>query len=393
MADIGLLGLLLVAVALGFYLGWRARTRIKTPFSPFSRSYYQGLNYLLNEQVDTSVDTFIDSLDVNPDTLETHLALGNLLRRKGEVAKAIKIHQNLLARPSLGLDQMHQAQLELARDFIRAGLLDRAEGLLRELVDASPHSKPSALEHLIEIYQDEREWHKAIQAANQLAGRRSSKPSRSLNIALGHFCCEMAQGFIDNNDILGARRLLRQALAHDRQSVRATLMWAGLEYTQREYREALRLLQKIPAQDPELIPEMLPLLRDIYGRQGDLPGLRRYLAQLQEQHPGSSLVIQMAELIRHQEGDQAAQSYVTEQLRRRPSVRVLSRLVELHLQYSEGKARENLLLLKGLLDQVIEFKPDYRCHSCGFTGNQLHWLCPSCKSWGTVKAVHGVEGE
>jgi lipopolysaccharide assembly protein B len=101
----------------------------------------------------------------------------------------------------------------------------------------------------------------------------------------------------------------------------------------------------------------------------------------------------IAELIRQREGDQAAQAYVTGQLRRRPSVKVLSRLVELYLQHSEGRVRENLLLLKGLLDQVIELKPDYCCHSCGFAGKQMHWLCPSCKSWGTVKAVRGVEGE
>ncbi|WP_111640577.1 lipopolysaccharide assembly protein LapB [Marinimicrobium alkaliphilum] len=393
MDGLGLLVLLIATLAAGLFLGWRARERFRRGFQPFASSYFQGLNYLLNEQVDASVDAFIDSLEVSPETLDTHLALGNLLRRKGEVAKAIKIHQNLLSRPSLGLEHMHQAQLELARDFIKAGLLDRAEGLLHELTESSAEYRADALEHLIEIYQDEREWDKAVKAAEQLLGRRQNKNYQWLSVAAGHFCCEMAQAYRDNNDILNARRLLKQALQYDRSSVRALMDWAALELQQQEYREARRLLQRVPSQDPDTIPELLPLLRELYWHQGDQIGLFRYLSELQEQHPSASLVIELADGLQQREGEMAAQAYITEQLRRRPSLKVLARLVESHLQFSEGRARENLLLLKSLLDQVLAAKPGYCCSQCGFTGNQLHWLCPSCKSWGTIKAIRGVEGE
>lgn len=394
MMDLGLFGLLLLAVAIGFYLGWRYRDRrTKSEGRQFNHSYFQGLSYLFNEQADNAVDAFIDSLEVNADTLETHLALGNLLRRKGEIAKATKIHQNLLARPSLTTPQLHEAQLELARDFVKAGLLDRAEGLLQELVEAGSQYKSEALEHLVEIYQDEREWERAIQAANQLSNRRFDKASMGRGRARAHFCCELAEQAIAKNDILTARRYLHQALSYDRQSVRASLLWGGLEKQAGNYREAVKILQKVPSQDPEMVIESLDLICDCYTRLGDLRGLRRHLTELLAQYPSSTLVIKLAEQLRWAEDDYAAAAFIAEQLRQRPTIKALSRLVELHLLHSEGRARENLQLLKQLVDQVLEAKPGYSCQKCGFTGNQLHWLCPGCKSWGTVKVITGVEGE
>lgn len=394
MVDIGLFGLLLVAIGAGFFLGWRQRgRRLQQDSQHFGPNYFKGLSYLLNEQADGAVDSFIESLEVNPDTLETHLALGNLLRRKGEIAKATKIHQNVLARPSLTTPQLHEAQLELARDFIHAGLLDRAEGLLQELVDVNSQYKVSALGHLIEIYQDERDWLKAIEAANQLSHRRFGRNSDNRAVARAHFCCELAEDAMEHNDILSARRYLQQSLGFDRESVRASLLWGKLEYSLGNYREALKVLQRVPQQDPELLVESLDLVCSCYDRLADHRGLQRYLQELMAHYPSSTLVIKMAEQIRWANDDYAAADFVAEQLRLRPTIKMLNRLVELHLLHSEGKARDNLQLLKQLVDQVLEAKPSHHCRKCGFTGNQLHWLCPSCKTWGSVKVITGVEGE
>jgi lipopolysaccharide assembly protein B len=394
MMDFGLFALLLLAIAIGFFLGWRYRgKRANNEGRHSTQSYFRGLNYLLNEQADGAMDAFIDSLEVNSDTLETHLALGNLLRRKGEIAKATKIHQNLLARPSLTAPQLHEAQLELARDFINAGLLDRAEGLLQELVQAGSQYKSEALQHLVEIYQDEREWEKAIQAANQLSSRRFGKSAVGRGRARAHFCCELAEQALEKNDVVNARRYLQQALSYDKWAVRASLLWGGLEYQLGNYREALKLLQKVPTQDPDMVIESLDLVCACYVKQGDKRGLQRHLEELLAQYPSSTLVIRMAEQIRWSRDDYAAADFLARQLRERPTIKALSRLVELHLLHSEGRARENLQLLKQLMDQVLEEKPGYSCEQCGFTGNQLHWLCPGCKSWGTVKVITGVEGE
>jgi len=195
------------------------------------------------------------------------------------------------------------------------------------------------------------------------------------------------------NDVPGARRYLQQALGFDRQSVRASLLWGQLELNLGNEREALKALQRIPHQDPELLTESLDLVCTGYERLNDNRGLQRYLEELLAQYPSSSLVIKMAEQIRWARDDYAAADFIAEQLRLRPTIKMLNRLVELHLLHSDGKARENLQLLKQLVDQVLEAKPSYHCRKCGFTGNQLHWSCPSCKSWGTVKAITGVEGE
>lgn len=394
MMDFGLFGLLLIAIAIGFYLGWRARgSKTQGDKRRFPHSYFQGLSYLFNEQADGAVDAFIDSLEVTPETLETHLALGNLLRRKGEIAKATKIHQNLLARPSLTTAQLHQSQLELARDFIKAGLLDRAEGLLKELVDAGSQYRVEALEHLVEIYQDEREWENAITAADRLSQRRFGKETAGAGSARAHFCCELAEQAMAKNDVLSARRYLQQALGYDRQSVRASLLWGRLERQLGNYREAIKILQRVPQQDPEMVVESLDLICDCYAQLGDHRGLQHYLNELLTQYPSSTLVLKMAEQTRWAKDDYAAADFIASQLRERPTIKVLNRLVELHLLHSSGRARENLQLLKQLVEQVLEAKPSYQCEKCGFTGNQLHWLCPGCKSWGTIKAITGVEGE
>lgn len=358
-----------------------------------SQGYFKGLNFLLNEEADTAVDTFINALEVNSETLETHLALGNLLRRKGEVDRAIKVHQNLVARPSLSAEQHHQAQLELARDFINAGLLDRAEGLLQELAESSDELKPTCLEHLIEIYRDEKEWEKAIHAVNLLIGRRFSKMPSKWGVAQSHFCCELAEVALDNNDFLSARRYLKQALNSDRASVRASLLWGGLEYRLGHYKDALKILVKIPQQDPDYLPEAVDMICKCFEALDDSKGLYRFLMQALEESPSNSLILTVAEKIQKSQDDVAAASFIGKQLKERPSIKGLSRLVELHLDHTQGTAKENLVLLKQLVDQLLAVKPTYRCQRCGFTGKQLHWLCPTCKSWGSVKAIKGVEGE
>ncbi|MGD8177301.1 lipopolysaccharide assembly protein LapB [Marinimicrobium sp. ARAG 43.8] len=395
MVDIGLFGLLVVAIAAGFFLGWRQRgRRLQQDDRHFGPKYFKGLSYLLNDEADSAVDAFIDSLEVNPDTLETHLALGNLLRRKGEVAKATRIHQNLLARPSLTTQQLHEAQLELARDFIRAGLLDRAEGLLQELVDVNSQYKAEALGHLIEIYQDEKDWGKAIESANQLSLRRFGRQAAGERaIARAHFCCELAEDAMEQNDMLAARRYLQNALGFDRQCVRASLLWGEMEHRLGNEREALKALHRVPHQDPELLVESLDLLCACYERLGDHRGLQRYLEELLAQYPSSSLVIKMAEQVRWARDDHAAADFIAEHLRRRPTIKLLNRAVELYLLHSEGRARDNLQLLKQLVDQVMTAKPSYHCKKCGFAGNQMHWLCPGCKTWGSITPITGVEGE
>ncbi len=398
MQDLFFFLLLLVAIACGFYLGGRRASRVPVVEGLPSR-YVKGVNYLINDDTDSAIDMFIESLEVNDDTLETHLALGSLLRRKGQVDRAIKVHQNLLARPSLTKqNHHHSAQFELALDFVAAGLLDRAEALLRDLVTVSVGLKSRCLECLVGLYRDEREWEKAIESLVLLRGRgRVGLPSRrsddKWSAMEAHFCCELADEALSAGNYLLVRRQLKRALSADKGSVRANLIWGRLECRRGRYTEAIRRLRRIPGQDADYIPEIIPLLCEAYAGLEDQSGLEGYLSGLLQSYPLSSLVVALAQQLEMSSGELEASEFVVVQLKRHPSLRGLICLVGYQLRHAKGGVAENLGLLKGLLEQLLLVRQRYRCRQCGFSGVELHWLCPSCKSWGGIRAVRGVDGE
>lgn len=396
MVDLTFFFFLLAAIAIGWLLGRRSirkKSHNSDQQQALARSYAQGLNYLLNERHDDAIDKFIDALEVNSATFDTHLALGNLLRKRGEHDQAIRVHQNLLARPSLARASQQKAQLELARDYIAAGWLDRAERLLQELVETSSDLRNTSLEHLVEVYRDEREWTKAIHAVNLLHGRRFKRLSSEWAPIQAHFCCELAEEAINSKDYLSARKHIDAALGYDRNSVRANLLWGRLEYLLGRPHEAIKVLQRIPKQNPDYIPEILELLITCHEAVGDEKGLDKYLESLLREHPSNSVLIALTERIHREQSEAAAAAFMGKQLALRPSLRGLGHFIDLHIDSTQGRARENLALLKTLIDQLIASRPHYRCSNCGFAGNQLHWLCPSCKHWDSVRSVKGVEGE
>ena len=393
MRELVLFTLFLLALGIGFYLGRRqALVRDGPGQTGFDPVYVKGLNLLLNED-DQALDLFVDEFEVTPETLDTHLALGNQLRRKGEFSKATKVHQNLLARPSLTQTQRQEAQLELARDFVGAGLLDRAESLFQDLIQAGGGQRNAALKHLIEIYQDEREWHKAIAVAEQLAGRRFGRLGNQPDSRRAHFCCELAQECLERRELVGARDCLNRALKFDSGSVRASLLLGEVEYRAGHWHESIKALHQVAHQDPNYLPETLELLCHAYRELGQQNELRALLQDWQGTHPSSRLVIKLAEQIRWSQDDFAAADLIAKELEKRPTMKLLNCLVDLQLLHLSGRSRENLKTLKELVDQVLALKPSYQCHNCGFTGQELHWLCPRCKHWGSIKAIRGVEGD
>ncbi|MYM62880.1 lipopolysaccharide assembly protein LapB [Pseudomaricurvus sp. HS19] len=388
MTDVALFALLLVAVAIGFFFGrLRRKDEEGDEDTEVQAQYIRGLNYLLNEQPDAAIDTFIDSLDVTPSTLETHLALGNLLRKRGEVGRAIKIHQNLLARPRLDPERSQQVQLELARDYMKSGLLDRAELLLRELADSASYPlRTECQEYLIEIYRDEKEWAKAIEVISRLPGRRFTRIPERWRLVQAHFYCELAAESLARSDYLAARRHLRAAMAADRQSARASLLLAELEINLGHHREAVKALKQVFYQDPAMLPEALPMLETCYRHGGLLPQLREYLQELLNQGASLSVAIRLAELMVATEGPEAAAQFLRGYILQNPTIAGVRQL--LHLQCTaQREPGQQWLQLEQMLDELNRQHPRYRCLSCGFAGHRLHWLCPSCKTWGSVKPV------
>jgi lipopolysaccharide biosynthesis regulator YciM len=388
-----LLWLLLPVAALSGWVIGRGERRLSRsrPRGNLPEDYFEGLNYLLNEEQDKAIEVFTRMVEVDSDTVETHLTLGNLFRRRGEVDRAIRIHQNLIARPSLDRDKRAYALLELAKDYMRAGLLDRAENLFQEAVAQGEHAE-SALRHLVDLYQQEKEWGSAIDSAARL--ERLS--GRSLRREMAQFACEQAEEALRGGGGAGeVRSLLKRALSYDPDCVRASVLRGDLERELSQWKTALKSYQRVQSQDVEYLPEVLSRIHDCYIALQQENGFQRYLYDVLNRYDGVSVVMKLSELIAERDGRQAAIEFMATQLRRRPSVRGLNRLIELNIDDNDPDRRRqrDLRVLQQLFTALLADRLPYRCRECGFEGRMLHWQCPSCRSWSSIKPVKGLQGE
>ena len=390
MADLIVGSLLFVALVIGWMLGKAERRKPvdADSGSPLGKEYFHGLNLLLNEKQDEAMELLLKTLDVNRDTFDTYLVMGTLYRRRGEVDRSIRIHQDLLARPDISKLQQSTVRLELARDYLKAGLLDRSERLLKELAEETGANQLTALEFLLSINEMETDWKAAVVTARKLADK-----GRQVAVNLAHYHCEQAACCMQLGDLVEARRELKEALAADPGCVRASLMQGELESNAGNEKEAIKVLRRVLDQDPHYILETLPLLRLNYGKIDQLAELTRFLFSCLEKHPSVSVVIVLSDLVRQLQGDSEGAYVLSEYLKKRPTVRGLDRLIQYHMDHTEGPARDNLGLLQVFTRQLIQEKPVYSCEKCGFGAKTLHWQCPTCKTWGSIKPIHGIEGE
>lgn len=384
-------GIVLVVIGMvaAWWLGRRsARKSVVTDSDALPAHYFQGLNYLLNEQPDKAIEVFIKLIEVDSETIETHFALGNLFRRRGEVDRAIRIHQNLIVRPALTKAQRTQALYELGLDYMRSGILSRAEAVFQQLVDDEIRGI-SSLKQMIEIYQQEREWQKAITTTEQL--EQASGEHKTTLIAQYH--CEIAEQHRQAGDFVQALCSVESALQQDPQCVRASLLAADFMLHEGNATDAIAMLKRVETQDADFLAEIFPLLIQAFEKTQDTAGALVYVRQLFQKHGGVSALLALAELIRKRDGEEQSAAFVAEQLRKKPSVRGLDQLIALSVERSSGQARDNLLVLKELTTTLLQNKPAYKCRHCGFNAKASHWQCPGCKTWNSLKPVEGVEGE
>lgn len=379
--------LLPIAAAYGWYMGRRGvRIDHQQSTDRRSRNYVAGINFLLSDQPDKAVDLFIELLQVDDETIETHLALGNLFRQRGEVDRAIRIHQNLIARPSISNEQRLLSMLELARDFMAAGLLDRAEAILVELRQDEEYEEAAA-RMLIDIYQQMREWHKAIQIAEQ----SRKKLGEQIIPALANFYCELA--IQDGAEPKKASNWLKKAIATDPHCVRASLALARYLKDEGGRLAAISLLSKVADQDPDMVLEAISLLRECV-RDEESADYAQLLLQLHDKTSSASVTLELARLIENSSGHEEAEQFILKSLKRHPTMRVFHRLMDYRLNEVESlQARESIGLLKKLVEEQIKAKPSYRCHTCGFSARTIFWQCPSCKQWGSIKPIRGLDGD
>lgn len=374
--------LLPLAAASGWFIARFDAKRQAAKSFDLPSAYFKGLNFLLNEQPDKAIEVFIQVLEVNSETVETHLALGNLFRRRGEVERAIRIHQNLIARPTLDREQRTYALLELGQDYFKAGLFDRAENLFLELAEVRAHSE-QALRLLLNIYQQEKEWEKAIQTAQKLA-RASGK---RMDEVIAQYYCELAEQAFAKKNFAAARDSLRHALAVDANCVRASILLGDIEAEEGRHRQAIQAWQRVEQQDAHYFGEVAHRIAEAYRRLNDTQGLYQFFSEALQRHAAVSLVLTFAGVIKQRDGLKAAEKFIVESLRRQPNVHGLHRLLELNLEQAEGAAKTDLLLLKGIIEELRQQHQGYACQQCGFKGRTLHWLCPGCARWNSVKPV------
>lgn len=380
-----LLLLLPIAAASGWIAARHASTTPKNPPNNqcLAQDYLVGLNYLLNEQPDKAVDAFIKMLEVDSETVETHLALGTLFRRKGEVDRAIRIHQNLIARPQLTVHQRLEALLALGQDYLKAGFLDRAERLFLEVSDANNEQyKTSALSHLLDIYQQQKRWEAAIAIGNHLV---ANQPEIQSNIA--HYYCELATSARAQEQNQQAREYLTQAQKADPNCARANLLLGALEFDEDNLQASLDIYQAVKSQDGDFFSEALVPIITCFEQLGKTTEILAYFKDCVHEQPRIPIILALVELIKIQEDTTAAIDFLTKQLRKKPSVHGLHRLIVLHLETTSDRSKDNLLTVHEAVLRLLRDKLDYHCDNCGFASKILHWLCPGCKRWGSVKPV------
>ncbi|TSJ90350.1 lipopolysaccharide assembly protein LapB [Gilliamella apicola] len=380
--------LLPIAAGYGWYMGGRnAKQKYLNESNRLSREYVDGLNFLLSNQKDKAVDLFLDMLKEDDGTLEAHLTLGNLFRSRGEVDRAIHIHQALMESSSLAFEQRLLAIQQLGRDYMVAGFYDRAEEMFLQLIDEEEFQQ-HALQQLLIIYQSTSEWNNAINAASRLV--KLGKEKYKMEIA--QFYCELATTAISNNDLDQAYNLLKKSAAADNNCARTSLMLGRVLMSQDKCEQAIECFEKILNQDKAFIGEALPLLKTCYAKLNQPQRFKQFLEICVQQDTGNVAELILADMVEKDKGLDAAQYYLYRELLKHPNLKGFYRLMDYHVADAEqGKAKESLLLLRNMVGEQIKSVPNYRCQKCGFTVNTLYWLCPGCRSWSTIKPVRDFE--
>lgn len=387
--ELNLLWLLLpVATLSGWWIGRRTNNSKSQHASAMHPEYFKGLNFVLNEEPDKAIEVFIRMLEVDSETVETHLALGNLFRRRGEVDRAIRIHQNLIARPTLNREQRTHALLELGMDYMRSGLLDRAEGLFLELIESGSHLQQAYTE-LLEIYQQEKDWVNAIIIARKL----ETISTKSTSSIIAQFYCEGADTALKEGNIRVVKDSLRRAISFDTNCVRASLIEAKMHLQAGKVKQAIKSYKRVESQNSDYMTEVIGPLYECYRKLDRVDEFVEYLKMLVNIYGGISTLLMLTGLIAEREGENAAIRFISDELKNRPTVKGVDKLIEYALERSEGETHEHLKTIKELTGLLIEGRAMYKCNSCGFDAKLLHWQCPGCKHWDTVKPVFGVAGE
>lgn len=368
----------LLLIPVFFALGWAAARvdirQVVHESRALPRSYFQGLNFLLNEQPDKAIDSFLEVAKIDPQTVELHFALGNLFRRRGETERAIRMHQNLIDRGDLDDSFRLHALSELGQDYLKAGLLDRAEEIFNKLLGTT--FSEEAKRNLLEIYQVEKEWQKAINIAKELPDIASQRE-------VAEYYCELAAAEIMRSRADSAREYLETAIQANRKCVRASLLQGDLLIQEGKHEEAIGAWQRIEQQDPAYLAlvaqRLLEAYRKLERRDEGIALLRGYL----ERYPSLDLLDVVYQLVLESEGLESAYRLVRDELQRNPTLLGLEKLMSARLPLAAPETQPDIELAKTIVQSYTKRLSRYQCDNCGFKARQFYWRCPACGGWET----------
>jgi lipopolysaccharide biosynthesis regulator YciM len=380
-----LAGLFLLLAAAGWAMGrFDERDEEDAP-PPLNIDYLKGLNFLLNEQTDQALEHFLHMVRVDDKTIETHFALGSLFRRRGEMDRAIRIHQNIIARPDLAAEQRDQALFSLAKDYLAAGLLDRAEKIFSRLAEGSRY-QVQALESLGRIYEQERDWEAAIDAGQRL----EVLSGRSVALQIAHYYCELAEAAAAVNNYAAAREYVKKAQSGRPRTMRGALTRAHIARDTGDNKTALKLYHRIIDENTYLIAEALPEIVTVYEREKSTAELERALQALLARDPEAGSLIAYTAIVNDLGGIAVIDNCVEQYMLNEPT---LGEFVELQ-QLSEGDKGSHdsaLAKVRSALSKLASATPRYQCQECGFSSQRLLWQCPSCREWETQRPASRVQ--
>ncbi|MEX3629977.1 MAG: lipopolysaccharide assembly protein LapB [Burkholderia sp.] len=371
----------LLAIPVAFAFGWAASRydlqKLLSENANLPSSYFRGLNFLLNEQPDQAIDAFIEVAKLDPETVELHFALGNLFRRRGETDRAIRVHQNMLNRDDLPANERDHALYELGQDFLKAGLLDRAEESFHRLADGD--YALGAQRALLTIYGIEKDWNKSIQTARKIETMSDS----SLSTEIAQFHCELAGEALARKDGAAAAQQLRDALAVNPHNVRATILSGEAAEAAGDYEAAIAHWRRVEQQNAAYLPLVAEKLMKAYIARGHAAEGAELLTDYADRYPSNDLLDVAFQYVAELRGGDAAHTLARTQMQKAPNLSGMLHLLDAQIAAAEEPRRSELEMMRALVRQRTKNLPRYTCHDCGFRARLFYWQCPGCSGWET----------
>ncbi|GAA6171868.1 lipopolysaccharide assembly protein LapB [Colwellia sp. KU-HH00111] len=382
--------LLPVAMAYGWFMGRNSiKQKDQSIKQDLSIKYSTGLNYLLSNQKDKAIDSLLDALKVEDDSVEAHFAMANLFRKRGELDRALKVHEHLVRHGNLPTKDKQQAVFELGKDFLSAGLYDRAEKMFNKLLK-SPDYGLKSLAYLLQIFQSTKDWQQGISHKKLII---KYKDKRLLH-TLANFYCELATTALEKDKFIEVLELLEQALKLDPNSCRANWLMAKIYENHQQCELACQCYQDIYQQDKEFFPDVIESMQQCYLHLDAGSEFFKFIKKVYDETASSTALITYLGHVEKKHGHNKAKEFMLSALKRRPTIRGFKHFVKMQMNHTNDLDNNTSLdLITELISEYLKVKHRYSCRNCGFNSSTHYWSCPSCHEWEQLKPVRGLEGE